>query len=153
MRGSRAAARKGQSPVEHRGNLSVCLSIRLSVHPSVCPPPTPFSGFCLHWGLFSPKFCQIAQIQAIRPKSKQNGQNPSIMAQIQQNGPTLARNPNSMPRSIILAPLGSGLEGDDDLCFHTYGKLSPSSSPPPSPSPSPPHRWVMDTTFTLQVIT
>ena len=30
---------------------------------------------------------------------------------------------------------GSGPEGVDDLCFHTYGEFSP---PPPSPSPPPP---------------
>ena len=26
---------------------------------------------------------------------------------------------------------GSGPEGVDDLCFHTYGEFSPSSPPPP----------------------
>ena len=31
---------------------------------------------------------------------------------------------------------GSGPEGVDDLCFHTYGGFSPSSSSPPHP-PSP----------------
>ena len=31
--------------------------------------------------------------------------------------------------------LGSGPKGADDLCFHTYGKLSPSPSASPSPSP------------------
>ena len=44
---------------------------------------------------------------------------------------------------VVLIPtnfyfLGSGPEGFDDLCFHTYGEFSP---PPPSPSsssPSPP---------------
>ena len=30
--------------------------------------------------------------------------------------------------------LGSGPEGVDDLCFHTYGEFSPSPPPPPSPS-------------------
>ena len=38
---------------------------------------------------------------------------------------------------------GSGPEGVDDLCFHTYGGFSPSSSPPPPSSftypPSPSH--------------
>ena len=29
---------------------------------------------------------------------------------------------------------GSGPEGVDDLCFHTYGGFSPSPSPPPPPS-------------------
>ena len=29
---------------------------------------------------------------------------------------------------------GSGPEGVDDLCFHTYGGFSPSSPPPPPPS-------------------
>ena len=33
---------------------------------------------------------------------------------------------------------GSGPEGVDDLCFHTYGGFSPSSSPPPSSPPQPP---------------
>ena len=34
---------------------------------------------------------------------------------------------------------GSGPEGVDDLCFHTYGGFSPSPSPPPPPPfPSPP---------------
>ena len=35
---------------------------------------------------------------------------------------------------------GSGSEGVDDLCFHTYGEFSPSppSLPPPSPSVRPP---------------
>ena len=32
---------------------------------------------------------------------------------------------------------GSGPEGVDDLCFHTYGEFSPPSSPP-SPPPHPP---------------
>ena len=32
---------------------------------------------------------------------------------------------------------GSGPEGVDDLCFHTYGEFSP-PPPPPSSSPSPP---------------
>ena len=31
--------------------------------------------------------------------------------------------------------LGSDPEGADDLCFHTYGKLSPSPPPPSPPSP------------------
>ena len=36
--------------------------------------------------------------------------------------------------------LGSGPEGVDDLCFHTYGEFSPPPSPPSPPSvrPSPP---------------
>ena len=34
--------------------------------------------------------------------------------------------------------LGSGSEGVDDLCFHTYGEFSPPTSPSPSyPPPSP----------------
>ena len=33
--------------------------------------------------------------------------------------------------------LGSGPEGVDDLCFHTYGGFSP-PSPPPPPSPTSP---------------
>ena len=45
--------RRGRSPVEHRGNLSV----RMSVHPSVPPALSP--GLCLPWGLFEPKFCQM----------------------------------------------------------------------------------------------
>ena len=45
-------------------------------------PPAPSSGLCLLWGLFWPKFCKIAQIQAIWRKSKQNGPNRSEMAQI-----------------------------------------------------------------------
>ena len=31
---------------------------------------------------------------------------------------------------------GSGPEGVDDLCFHTYGEFSP-PPPPPHPSPQP----------------
>ena len=38
--------------------------------------------------------------------------------------------------------LGSGPEGADDLCFHTYGGFSP-PSPPPPPSPSPPRRQIL----------
>ena len=34
--------------------------------------------------------------------------------------------------------LGSGPEGVDDLCFHTYGEFSPSSPSPPSSYPPPP---------------
>ena len=30
---------------------------------------------------------------------------------------------------------GSGPEGVDDLCFHTYGEFSPSPPPPPPPPP------------------
>ena len=33
---------------------------------------------------------------------------------------------------------GSGPEGVDDLCFHTYGEFSPPSSPSYPPSPQPP---------------
>ena len=33
---------------------------------------------------------------------------------------------------------GSGPEGVDDLCFHTYGGFSPSPSPPPTSPPSNP---------------
>ena len=36
---------------------------------------------------------------------------------------------------FFVALLGSGPEGVDDLCFHTYGEFSPPSS---SSSPSPP---------------
>ena len=38
----------------------------------------------------------------------------------------------------LRAVLGSGPEGVDDLCFHTYGGFSP--SPPPSPPQSPASR-------------
>ena len=34
---------------------------------------------------------------------------------------------------------GSGPEGVDDLCFHTYGEFSPPSSYPPSPQPPGPY--------------
>ena len=34
--------------------------------------------------------------------------------------------------------LGSGPEGVDELCFHTYGEFSPPPPPPPSPYPPPP---------------
>ena len=54
--------RRRQSPVEHRGNLSICPSVLQSVR-----PPAPSSGLHLLSGLFWPKFCQIAQIQAIWP--------------------------------------------------------------------------------------
>ena len=37
-------------------------------------------------------------------------------------------------RSVCFPFLGSGPEGFDDLCFHTYGGFSP-PSPPPSTSP------------------
>ena len=33
--------------------------------------------------------------------------------------------------------LGSGPEGVDDLCFHTYGGFSPSPPPPPPPAIQP----------------
>ena len=79
-RGSRAAAQRGRSPVEHRGTFFRS-SVGLSVCLFVCPPPSP-SGLPLLWSLFWPKFCQIAQIQAIWPKSEQNGPDPSRMAQI-----------------------------------------------------------------------
>ena len=68
-----------QSPVEHRGNLSTHLSVCPSVHPPVHPPPYP-QGFVSFGGPFWPKFCQIAQIQEIWPKSEHNGQNPSKIA-------------------------------------------------------------------------
>ena len=69
--------RRGQSPVDHRGDPSVHLSVRTYICPYVRPPPpAPSSGLRLLCGLFWPKFCQIAQIQAIWPKSNQ-------MAQIQ----------------------------------------------------------------------
>ena len=94
----------GQSPVEHRGNLSVHRSIR-----SYIPPPS--SELCFLWGLFWPKFCQIAQIHVIWPESKQNGPNPSIMAQIQakwpksgQKTPSLAQGPSFWPLRPILWP-------------------------------------------------
>ena len=34
--------------------------------------------------------------------------------------------------------LGSGPEGVNDLCFHTYGEFSPPSSSSPPPHPPPP---------------
>ena len=74
-----------RSPVEHRGNLSV----RPYVHPS---PPLPHPQGFVSFG---------AQIQAVWPKSKQNGLNPAKMGQIQakwaksrQNGP----NPDKMAK-------------------------------------------------------
>ena len=78
---------RGRSPVEHRG---ICPSIRPSSH----------------------LFCQIAQIQAIWPKSKQNSPNPSIMAQIQakwskssQKTPILVWGPSFWPLRPLSWPL------------------------------------------------
>ena len=42
----------------------------------------------------------------------------------------------ALPNWVVLeveGEQGSGPEGVDDLCFHTYGEFSP--SPPSSPSP------------------
>ena len=75
--------RRGRSPVEHRGNLSV----RPYVRPSV-PPPPHSQGF-VSFG---------AQIQAKWPKSKQNGPNPSKLAKF------WLENLNFGQNSIILAP-------------------------------------------------
>ena len=62
--------RRGRSPVEHRGNLSV----RTSIRPSVRPPPQPHPQGFVSFG---------AQIQTVWPKSRQNGLIPGKMAQIQ----------------------------------------------------------------------
>merc|ERR1712121_522024 len=69
--------RRGRSPVEHRGNLSVR------------------------------PFCQIARIQAIWPKSKQNDPNPSIMGQIQAKWPKSGQNLGIVGQNI-------GLRGQND---------------------------------------
>ena len=89
LRGIRAAAPKGTKSCRTQGE-----SVRLYVRTS---PPAPSSGLLLLWGLFWPQFCQIAQIHAIWPKSKQNDPNPSILAQIQ------AKWPKSCQKTLILA--------------------------------------------------
>ena len=65
--------RRGRSPVEHRGNLSVRTSVRPYVRMYVPPPQPHPQGFVSF----------RAQIQTVWPKSKQNGPNPGNMAQIQ----------------------------------------------------------------------
>ena len=87
--------RRGRSPVEHRGNLSVRPYVRTSVH---LPHPKGFVSFG-------------AKIQTVWPKSKQNGLNPGKMGQIQakwaksrQNGPNLARKPEFWPEFYHFGP-------------------------------------------------
>ena len=46
-------------------------------------------------------------------------------------------NKNTTINTLIVL-LGSGPEGVDDLCFHTYGELSPPASSPPPLSGRPP---------------
>ena len=86
---------RGRSPVEHRGNLSV----RPSVRPS---PPQPHPQGFVSFG---------AQIQAVWPKSKQNGPNLGKMGQIQakwpksrQNGPNLTRKPEFWSKFYRFGP-------------------------------------------------
>ena len=89
--------RRGLSLVEHRGNLSVCPFV---------PPSAPSSGLWFLWGLFWLKFCRKVQIQAIWPKYKLNGPNPSTMAWIQAKWPKfLALSPSFWPLRPILWPL------------------------------------------------
>ena len=68
--------RRGRSPVEHRGNLSVRTYV----------PPPPVSNLSLK-----------AQIPALWPKSQPYGPNPSLKAQI------LALRPKSQPQAQIHA--------------------------------------------------
>ena len=47
----------------------------------------------------------------------------------------------ALPKLVVVeveGEQGSGPEGVDDLCFHTYGGFSPPPPPPPSSPPPPP---------------
>ena len=85
--------RRGRSPVEHRGNLSV--------RPYVRPPPTPPSAsypLGPKSKLYGPNPSKMVQIRPKLAKSRQNGLRPGKMGLI------WLENLNSGLSSIILAP-------------------------------------------------
>ena len=136
-RGSRAAAPKGQCPVEHRGEFP---NVHPSVHPSVLPSVPPPIG---HQGLKFALPAPNSALQTSNRPSRLQFSPPGLKSALQTSN--LPSRPSISPPSTESALRGSNLPSEPQICSPSLDSaLQPSNMPPSRASGTADHMRSLD---------